>query len=506
MTINRAPQNIENFQCCGNPPSIVLLLNDRPVQNAESWPSLMRYAWCCILATAGLTACTTYRPAPIDPAGIVATQRSLVVDKDAVRRKVAALAPATEWNGREWNGLALLAAALLYNSQIEQARATAQAVAAEALAARVAPGPNFNLSDEYAFGPAGAPAWIVGIAGDMLLDVGGRRKSRITRAEIEARISLYDFAAQVWSVRMAIRRAIVGYVSAEREAGPARGLVAARERQLATLSRRLSAGAARLDDVARVRQLLADTQKILAEIETRRTATMLDLAAAVGVPATALAAATLPRVGDEATLPSPDLLNDTVREQALLARPDVLRATAAYDEAETALKLAVAAQYPEVRLGPSFQSDQGVSKLGISLGLAFPTLDLNKAAIRAAESRRREAARRVEDVLAAAGAMISRANADYKAARSALALVQERILPAARTQARRADAALAAGTIGRAEWAAAQAGLRSAELDEAAAMRQALQAAAGLEDALRRPLTGPEVRINTDLSALGDWP
>ena len=60
-----------------------------------------------------------------------------------------------------------------------------------------------------------------------------------------------------------------------------------------------------------------------------------------------------------------------------------------------------------------------------------------------------------------------------------------------------ADRELSAGAIDRTDWAAAQAGARQAITSEIDALARVHAADAGLEDALRRPLEGPEMAIVT---------
>jgi CRISPR system Cascade subunit CasA len=55
-----------------------------------------------------------------------------------------------------------------------------------------------------------------------------------------------------------------------------------------------------------------------------------------------------------------------------------------------------------------------------------------------------------------------------------------------------ADRELKAGAIDRVDWAASQAQLRTAELAEVDALRRLHASVSALEDALRRPLDGPE--------------
>jgi outer membrane protein TolC len=56
------------------------------------------------------------------------------------------------------------------------------------------------------------------------------------------------------------------------------------------------------------------------------------------------------------------------RLAAVLSRSDVLRAVAAYDQAEAGLKLETARQYPALSIGPGYTWERGLVKLRSPLG------------------------------------------------------------------------------------------------------------------------------------------
>jgi len=181
-------------------------------------------------------------------------------------------------------------------------------------------------------------------------------------------------------------------------------------------------------------------------------------------------------------------------DAALLARPDVARASRRYDQAEEMLKSAVASQYPALHIGPGYIWERGLRKLPFSLGLDLPSLDLNHAAIAAAEARREEAGRALEATIAAARNATDAAQSAYHSAWVQLNRARQQNDIAQRLAAQ-AEAAIAAGAIDRIEWIAAQSGQLTTLLDELTAVRNVRTAEAAVEDALRRPLDGPELAI-----------
>ncbi len=449
-----------------------------------------------LVAGATLSGCVSYAPAPLTPSDLLDKQTSAKIDEAAVRNEITRLAPGTEWDGHRLDRLSLLAAALTANPEIALARATANAAAAEAKAARVVQGPTLLLTTEYAFNAPEASPWQLGVGGDILLDTGARRESRINTAELGARIALFDYTDTAWSVRLRIRGALAQHLLARKESEAANQLAALRERQLTAMQHRLSAGTVAHTDVERARSQLGTDQRRLAEAEARTAVTVLQLAAAVGVSPAAIdeLALSWPEITmpKKMTGPLPAICLDV----ALVARPDVARASLAYDQAEEALKSAVAAQYPQLHLGPAYAWERGLKKLPFVLSLSLPPLDLNRSAIAAAEARRLEAGYALEVIVAAAATAVELAQQDYAAAWVQLEQAHQQRQIAGRLAAQ-ADTAIAAGSIDRFEWNTAQSGRMVAELDELTAVQNVRSAEAALENALRRPLDGPELAITT---------
>lgn len=305
---------------------------------------------------------------------------------------------------------------------------------------------------------------------------------------------------------MDLRHALAERFQAECEIEVARELTGLRARQITVVERFVEVGESSRSELERVRADQATDTRRLIDAESRRSAAALALARALGVGAGALHPHSLTWRGfDEPQRLDPGKL-DREREQAILGRSDVLAALAAYDQSENDLRMAVSAQYPAIRIGPGYTWERGIVKIPFSLALDVPSFDLNRGAIRVAEARRSEAARALEATVAAVGTSVAAAIDGYASAWSQLELAQRESLPTAVALAHRADVALTAGAIGRKDWLAAQAGERSARLDVIAAVGRVHAAEADLEDALRRPLEGPELAIVEPRRALEEQP
>jgi len=417
-----------------------------------------------------------------------------------VRHEINRLAPEAEWDGHRWDRLSLLAAALIASPEIARARALVNAVEAESKTARLAPGYSLTLTTEYAFDAPESSPWLLGIASDFPLDRGIRRQTRITIAELNTRIALFDYLDTAWSVRLRIRRALAEYLLSNKEAALARELTTLNDRQLAAMERRLEAGAASHADTEYIRlNAAADLQRLL-DAEAHTKAALLQIVSAVGIPVTQLDESALSWPAIDAPKALDGQLPASCFDDALLARPDVARASLNYDQSEEALKSAVASQYPALHIGPGYTWERGLKKLPFALGFSMPPLDLNHAAIAAAEARREEAGRVLEATVAAARNAVDAAQDNYRAAWNQLNRSRQQSDIASRLAAQ-AEASINSGAIDRIEWSAAQSGRLTALLDELAAVQNVRAAEASLEDALRRPLEGPELGISTDPSS-----
>ena len=450
-----------------------------------------------VVALGMLAGCTTYAPAPLDVPAILAVRRGTTLDPERVAAAATAIAPGANPAYGPWDRLTLLAAALIYNPDIEVARSGVVSAEAGARASRVGSPATLTLSAEYARDAAAQSPWLLGAALDLPIDRGVRRAARSGVADIAVEIARYDEAEVIWTARMALRRALTDRLIAERRAAGFQVVADLRARQLAAVDRRVAAGEASRTELDRVRADGADASRGLIDALAQANDARLRLAAAIGLPPEALEGITPDWKGfDEPVSDSGETLDPEIRSQAILARADVLKALAAYDQAEVELRLEVARQYPALTLSPGYAWERGLVKFPVSLGLALPPLDLNRSAIALAEARRAEAGQRLEAILASADAAIESARAETSAARTALDRIRSVERPTADRLARQADRELSAGAIDRVDWAAAQAGAAQTRLVELDALARVHAAYAALEDAVRRPLEGPEILIN----------
>lgn len=431
-----------------------------------------------------LAGCTAYVPAPVH----------LEAYPAAVESRRLGEKPA----GATWAGADLLTAALARNPAVAEAAAKYRSALAAAKASRIAPALTLTLTAEYARDEP--KRWLYGVGSDIPLDIGGRRRERLSAGDLAAVQALYDYGEVVWTVRTALTRARSDRLSADVELALAGRLEAVRQARVDRLDRRVAAGE---DDRAAAlvaRADLAVAHRRVAEARARRVQADAALAQALGVPIVAVTGLSLAAVE-----PPPRAIDITqAGRDAALTRRDVLKAVIGYDLAESALRSEIAKQYPEIHVGPGYTYDHGVAKLPFNLGLVLPPLDLNRAAIAEAEARRVEAGRSLEAVQASVLGSVEQAGSALEAARIAEASTRERDLPIARRLAEAAARSTRSGETDRIDDLAAQATLIEAELAALDAHRVAISAGVDLEDALRVPFDPAETALlQTASRALG---
>jgi CRISPR system Cascade subunit CasA len=417
------------------------------------------------LAAVALGGCVHYAPAPVTAERYPA---------ELAARRLDAKPP-----GLGWTGADLLSAALANNAQVAAAKANYLTAVAAARTAKLSSGLTLILTGEYA---NQAPTWGHSASADVPLDAGARRQTRITTADLQALQAWYDYVDAVWSVRTAIAKARVELVSSGAEMGLAQSVADLRRERVRRLEQRVAAGEDDRSLALTAQAELASAERRLTDARGRHDLALVNLAKGLGVTPSAVAGIVVDTMAPPSAPDSPPAL----RNDAALHRGDVLRAVAAYDIAENALRAEVAKQYPQISISPGYNYDHGVTKLPLSVNLALPTWDLNRRAIEQAEAGRAAAGRALEAVQADALAAVDTASATLITAQSAAERMSAVDLPAARRATQNIERSLKAGEADRVDDLGAKAAEREAELNLLDAQRTGWTAISDLEDALKR--------------------
>lgn len=460
-----------------------------------------------MVALVAATGCVHYIPRPLPPEQLVSTFADRRLDDPRLRAFLDARLPtrAGQWPRRSWDRADLLLAMLYFNDAVAEGRASFQLTAAARRTARERPNPTVALLAEYAnegnqlteFASqhGGAPLWLFGLTPDIPLDIGVKRTARIAVADLSGSQARYELMETLWKERAALRRALVDLLVTQHEASLLETVHADRQAQLEMARRRLEAGAASRGDLDRlVSDALADEER-LHEARRRVSAARSELASRIGVPVVALERLSLSWERLEEPQDIDQGLIARWREEALLARADVHSAVIGYSIAEEALRLEVAKQYPQVHIGPAYTWDHGVHRLQFNLSMELPILNQHQGAIGEAEARREQAGAHLQAAVATAYEEIDEAIRQWRLALERVADARGAVYEAAQRIYEETERGFEAGNNDRTDLVAARVARSLAELQILGAVRMAQEALAVLEDAVRRPLEGPEVDV-----------
>lgn len=371
------------------------------------------------------------------------------------------------------------------------ARAELDAALSREISAAQAPNPDMTLQSEYA--RHDSHPWLYGVSFDWLLRSSKQRRLGVEMAQLDtsnARLQLMDHA---WAVRRALSAALSDWESARRRAGLLDRLAGAQDRLIELEERRVKIGEDAPSELITSRQGRIQIELQQAELHALAGAAQAGAAKALGLPPAALDGLRFawPDWGDPP--PVDEGRERGAREQALLSRADLAAAIGDYAAAEARLQLAVARQYPQFTLSPGYYWDHGIAKFPLDVGFTLP-LNRNRGEIAEARAGRELAGQHMLALQAQIYGEVAAAERQEQIARES-SNVAERRLTEAHRQLQQADLALRLGATDAHDLLDAQIIATQAEM-EALLMRAQLQCARNnLEDALRTPLSGPEVAL-----------
>lgn len=433
--------------------------------------------------------CARFESKPVSPSVSLAAFESRGLGDAGLRQFVEANLnhPVTTWPPPVWNLTNLVLAALYYHPDLDVARARWGASNAAMGTAGQRPNPTLGVTPGFnSTTPAGSISpWILDFKLDLPIETAGKRGHRIAQARELSEAARFNFAAVAWQVRSRVRRSLLDLHAAQENQALLEELAAVQSSNVSLLNQQLAAGAISSFEVAQARIALDGTRLALQDALKQSAESRVQLADALGLPVRALDGV---RLSFEEFRPPPRRLPEPdARRQALLNRADLLGALAEYAASESALRLEIAKQYPDVNLSPGYQLDQTDNKWSLGLSVTLPLINQNQGPIAEAEARRLECAARFNALQARVIGEIDRAVAGLQAAldkaavADALFAEREKVLRSAR-------ALFAAGGISRPELVSTQLEVGTAELARLDAWMKAQHAVGQLEDALQRPV------------------
>ena len=378
----------------------------------------------------------------------------------------------------------LVAEAMEKNPDLAVLRAHLRTVQAAVETAGERPNPVMSFKPGYNSSTTGISPWIIEPGLDLTIETGGKREARQAEAIAKVRAARLEIEVAAWKVRSDTRKAMLSMYVAQQTRTVFRSHESAQAEATTLLESQIKDGAARPQDVAAARIPLNQTRLGMYDADLTAARGRAQLAAAVGVPVSALAGVEFDFSEVSKVQPAP--AGRAARRYALTHRADILAALADYAASEEHLRLEVAKQYPDIKLGPGYKLDQVSNKWTLGIGFELPILNQHKGAIGEAEAKRTEAATRFRAVQARALGEIDIALAVYSAA-TGKATAAKTLATDVQAQTKTAEKMKAAGELSQLDVSQRRVEQGAAELSRTQSRLGALDALGALEDALQTP-------------------
>jgi outer membrane protein TolC len=386
------------------------------------------------------------------------------------------------WPPKSWDLTSLTLVACFYHPSLDVARAQWVLAKAGKVTARERPNPTISVVPGYNTTTTIPSPWIVTPTLDIPIETAGKRGYRIAQATQLSEAARLNIASVAWQVRSRVRQSLVEVYAAGESETLLKQQQALQTESLRLFERQHEAGAVSAFEVTQAGIAADGTRLALRDAEQQYAVARVQLAEAIGVPASALDDAKF-SFDDLSEVPGEASLAD-VRRQALLNRADILTALAQYAASQSALQLEIARQYPDIHLNPGYEFDQGDNKWSLGLSLTLPVLNQNRGAIAEAKARRAEAAAQFNALQSRVLAEIDRAVAACRGALQKKTDTDE-LLVRLQQQEKTSQAMFDAGEISRSERVALRLQLSASALARLDALVKSQQALGKLEDALQ---------------------
>jgi outer membrane protein TolC len=400
----------------------------------------------------------------------------------------------THWPAAAWDFDMLALAAFFYHPSLEVARAQWALAQGGEVTAGQRPNPSLTVTPGYDSTTSIPSPWIPLTFIDIPIETAGKRRYRRAQAAHLSEAARLNIATVAWQVRSNLRSNLLDLAVSGQRVGLLQKQFLVQQDIGNVLDQQVQLGAISSSEALPYRIALQKTRLDLADAQRFRSQAGSHTAEAIGVPVRALDNIRLTPDCWQAPATALALTSAEVRRAALQSRADILGALAEYAASEAALRLEIAKQYPDVRLQPGYQYDQGDNKWSLGIVVDLPILNQNQGPIAEAQARREETAARFNALQAKVLAEIDRAvdalRITEQNASAFRSLTEE--------QARRLDSVNAqfqAGATDRLDLLNAQLESATAQLLQLDGQVKLQQALGDLEDAVQRPVFGTSAAV-----------
>ncbi len=349
----------------------------------------MKWLIVALVAATGLTACAPvvhYHPKPIAPAATAAQLEGRSLSDPGLRRFMETNLhhKLATWPLKSWDLDDLALAGYYFNPQMQIARAQAEAARAAIITAGERPNPTFRMR------PGIPSPYLYTLDLLFTIQTEGRRKIMVEQAKDLTAAARLNLAQASWKVYSNVRASLVSYFLATREVSLLKLEQRLQTHRVSLLRARFVAGDISRPTVDDARLSLLQTHVAIQAAEGRIPETRAAIAAAIGVPVTALNGIQLVWPDFSRPLNAKSISSQSIQRDAVLNRLDVRKALAEYAAAQEALQLQIARQYSNILIGPGYSISGDYFRLRYAVTL--PIFNRNQGPIAQAEAQRKEAA------------------------------------------------------------------------------------------------------------------
>ncbi len=457
----------------------------------------------CLATVIAIAACSAV-PYSSRPLEVEATASEFIArsgDVDGLKQFVTANGYAPDaWPPEQWGLKELTLVALYFHADIRTARARAEVAHAELGSAAQPKSWWGRLKPEHHSRtlPDSSGPWTLGLELEIPLVAQGKRAARVERSAFLADAADLDVANAAWMVRGRVRDRYLDLQASRDALQSLDAQLMARKDMLGLVNRRVEAGMLSARDLGIERVAYAQFELLRSQQLARQQRARGELAAALGLSLEVLERMKLRFDADVS--PRTDMDVAALRRMALRNRLDVHRKLLEFGAADAEVKAAVAAQNPDITLGPGYAWDQGDNIWSLAVGMSLPPAAQTRASIREAQARRELAAEQFAATQADAISLAERAGAQFRLARDRIADAEHQ-LRVQQEQESRMNRQFDAGAADRMQRVAARIDTLASETLLQSALVEVRQALAHLEDAVQRPLLGDfEMLPNVEVS------
>ncbi len=323
--------------------------------------------------------CQHYEPRPLDLDGHSDAWRGRAPGDDSVRAFAEQLAGKGHSSGLDLSdGLSLAEAevvALVYNPDLRMARLRVGVAAATVEHAEVWADPEFSM-DFLRVTEAVADPWVITPGLALTIPVSGRLEAEKARAGAALRMSLIEVAEEEWETRLALRRAWARWSAAVFRGEQIESLLATIEPLALSTGRLAQAGELPSAEAGLFAIEQATQRQALTHARGEAAEWLHRIRMLIGLSP------------DAPLHCRPSLQSQAGHDLQIEDSLGLARLREAYEMAEQTLLREVRRQYPDLVIGPLYESDQGQSRVGFFGAVPLPVFNANRQAIAEARAER----------------------------------------------------------------------------------------------------------------------